>query len=85
MCNVVWRNGPRGVFFDESDGVWHPARLCNEICPKGNQQGDVTGADLILASEKVADPVRVRYMGRNRTCGTLFNEMSLPLGAFETP
>ena len=67
------------------DGVWYPADLCNEIVKEGNQKGDVTGTDLILVSEKVADPVRVRYMGQDRTCGTLFNEMSLPLGAFETP
>jgi len=65
------------------DGKWHPAVLNNKICASGNQQGEIDGAELVLKADGVADPVRVRYMGQNRTCGTLFNEMSLPLGPFE--
>jgi hypothetical protein len=29
-------------------------------------------------------PVKVRYMGAPRTSGTLYNEMSLPLGPFDS-
>ena len=35
-----------------------------------------------VASEEVAEPKAVRYMGRPRTSGTLYNEASLPLGPF---
>jgi len=61
-----------------ADGVWHPAKIENL------NAFVVEGPALVLASEEVAEPVRARYMGRNRTMGTLYNEMSLPLGPFET-
>ena len=43
----------------------------------------IDGPVIVLSSDKVAEPVKVRYMGRNRTAGTLYNEASLPLGPFE--
>ena len=60
------------------DGVWHDAKLENVA-----NFGIVDGKDLIVSSEKVSNPVKVRYMGKNRTAGTLFNEVTLPLGPFE--
>ena len=60
------------------DGVWHDAKLENVA-----NFGIVDGKDLIVSSEKVPNPVKVRYMGKNRTAGTLFNEVTLPLGPFE--
>lgn len=63
-----------------ADGVWHPARLQNV-----EKSGTVKGTTLELTSDKVARPVRARYLGRNRTMGTVYNEVSLPLGPFETP
>lgn len=59
------------------DGVWHDAKLQNV-----EKYGIVKGKDLIISSEKVPNPVKVRYMGKNRTAGTLFNEGNLPLGPF---
>ena len=32
----------------------------------------------------IGAPAKVRYMGRPRTAGTLYNEASLPLGPFES-
>jgi len=37
----------------------------------------------VVKSAKVPNPVKVRYMARPRLAGTLYNEASLPLGAFE--
>ena len=71
------------------DGVWQPARIVNFRQAK-NRDGKtyttdfIDGPDIVLASDKVAIPVKARYMGKDRTTGTMYNEMSLPLGAFET-
>jgi sialate O-acetylesterase len=62
-----------------ADGVWHPAKLLNV-----EKSGKVKGTTLELTSDKVARPVRARYLGRKRTMGTVYNEVSLPLGPFET-
>ena len=43
----------------------------------------IDGPKIVLSSEGVAAPVKVRYMGTPRTSGTLYNEASLPLGPFE--
>jgi hypothetical protein len=42
----------------------------------------VKGATLTVSSAKVPDPTKVRYLYKNRTAGTLYNEASLPLGPF---
>ena len=42
----------------------------------------IDGAEIVLSSEKVPVPTKVRYMGRSRTTGTLYNEALLPLGPF---
>ena len=39
---------------------------------------------IVLKSAKVAEPVKARFMALPRTASTLYNEASLPLGAFET-
>ena len=62
-----------------ADGVWHAAAICNY-----RNKDYVDGATIILASDKVPAPVKARYMGKNRTFGTMYNEASLPLGPFET-
>ena len=50
----------------------------------GGSTDFIDGPELVLKSEQVPDPVRVRYMGQPRTSGILYNEASLPLGPFET-
>ena len=71
------------------DGTWHPAKVENyrKTKDKTGQTVDsdyIDGAEIILSSEAVPAPVKVRYMGRPKTSGTLYNEASLPLGPFET-
>ena len=69
------------------DGAWQPAMIVNYRSKKdGGMDGNsyfIDGPEIVLASDKVAAPVKVRYMGKNRTSGTLYNEASLPLGPFE--
>lgn len=72
------------------DGVWQPAKVANYRKQKGRDGKDydtdyIDSAEIVLQSDKVASPVKVRYMGRPRTSGTMYNEASLPLGTFEFP
>lgn len=60
-----------------TNGVWYAAKLENV-----DQHGNVKGTKIILSSEKVPEPVNVRYMGEEKTAGTLYNEANLPLGPF---
>ena len=71
-----------------ADGKWHFAKVVNYRTEKGRngKRSDtdyIDGSDIVLASDKVPAPVKVRYMGQPRTTGTLYNEASLPLGPFE--
>ena len=67
--------------------------ICSDFGAQKNKVRDgkdydtdyIDGADIVLQSDKVANPVKVRYMGRPRTSGTMYNEASLPLGTFEFP
>ncbi|MGN0834069.1 MAG: sialate O-acetylesterase [Kiritimatiellia bacterium] len=72
-----------------ADGVWHPARIVNfgqwrDKTGKLLPTDRISGPSIVLASDAVAKPTTVRYLGRARTAGTMYNEASLPLGAFET-
>ena len=58
-------------------GVWHAAKLENI-----DSRGRVKGVTLTVSSTKVPEPVKVRYLYKNRTAGTVYNEGSLPLGPF---
>ena len=72
-----------------ADGDWRPAKVVNYRKGK-DRKGNVVdtdfvdGAEIVLEAEGVAAPAKVRYMGRPRTAGTLYNEASLPLGPFES-
>ena len=59
------------------DGEWKSAKLQNV-----EKNGVVKGVELVVKSEEVAAPVKVRYLVRPRTMGTVYNQMSLPLGPF---
>jgi sialate O-acetylesterase len=70
------------------DGKWYEAKVVNYRKGKDRQGKQVDtdyidGDTVIIASDAVAKPVKARYMGKNRTVGTLYNEASLPLGPFE--
>ena len=67
----------------------HAANLVDVVCVARithdfGGQVYIDGANIVLSSESVPEPVKVRYMGKPRTTGTLYNEASLPLGPFET-
>lgn len=68
----------------DGDGVWHPATIANGFSRDRETRGVIqNGPTLTLVAEGVAAPCGVRYMGRPKTSGTLYNELSLPLGPFE--
>ena len=60
------------------DNKFVPAKLANV---DGN--GRVRGADLVVSSEEVKEPCRLRYLYKSPFTGTLYNDVSLPLGSFE--
>ena len=71
-----------------TNGVWEAARIVNFRKARGRNKrmfdtDYIDGAKIVVKSDKVAAPVKVRYMGRPRTAGTLYNQASLPLGPFE--
>jgi len=71
-----------------ADGKWQEAKVLNYRKLKGRdgKESDtdyIDGAEIVLSSDGVPEPVKVRYMGKPRTAGTLYNEASLPLGPFE--
>ena len=72
-----------------ADGKWCEAVVANYRKGKDKNGNEcdtdyIDGAEIVLSSEGVPEPVKVRYMGKPRTAGTLYNEASLPLGPFET-
>ncbi|MBQ3341471.1 MAG: hypothetical protein IJI35_16550 [Kiritimatiellae bacterium] len=71
-----------------ADGVWHPAKVVNlrqnRVDGKRVDVFHVDSPDLVVQGDSVPEPAGVRYMHRPRTAGTLYNEMSLPLGCFST-
>jgi len=73
-----------------TNGVWQAAKIVNlKIGYDRKKKTDVPqpfvdGPKIVLKSDEVPEPVKARYMGKDRTMGTVYNEMSLPLGPFET-
>ncbi|MBO7683348.1 MAG: hypothetical protein J6T51_01305, partial [Kiritimatiellae bacterium] len=61
-----------------ADGAWKPADLQNV-----EKSGVVKGTELVVKSDAVPAPVKVRYMVRPKTMGTVYSQASLPLGPFE--
>ena len=71
-----------------ADGVWHPAFVVNANGGKTEKvswhtRGEVAGRDLVVASEKVEKPVKVRYLHNPPYVGKMFATSGLPLGPFE--
>ena len=71
-----------------ADGKWVKAYLVNanggakETKP-WQTRGEVKGADLVVAADGVADPVKVRYLSQKPWNGGLFAKSGSPLGPFE--
>ena len=69
------------------DGVWKPAKVVNLVEGKDRQgkpkfDGPVKGADLIVSSDEVKAPKRLRYLHSAPWFGSLYSDACLPLGAF---
>ena len=60
------------------DNRFVPAKLVNV---RGD--GNVNGADLVVAADGVQEPLRLRYLAKSPFTGTLYNDVSLPLGPFD--
>lgn len=61
------------------DGQWKSAAIKNL---KGDK-GLVDGARLVVEAEGVAAPKKIRYLHSRPWFGCIYNEVNLPLGAFE--
>ena len=62
-----------------ADGEWKPGEIKNL---KGDK-GLVNGAKLVVAAEGVSEPKKIRYLHTRPWFGCIYNEVNLPLGAFE--
>lgn len=70
-----------------ADGAWKPAKVRNLVMHKDRNgkeysDGQVNGKDLVVASDEVKDPVKLRYLHSAPWFGSLYNDACLPLGAF---
>ena len=60
------------------DNKFVPAKLVNV-----DGAGRVKGVDLVVAADGVKEPRRLRYLHKSPFTGTIYNDVSLPLGSFE--
>ena len=72
-----------------ADGVWKPAKIVNahnqdNVGKAYKCTGTIDGKVLKVRAEGVAGPKRLRYLHSRPWKGCLYNEVNLPLGAFET-
>lgn len=72
-----------------ADGEFKSAEITNIVAPlnkdtnKPDFKGLIEGCDLVIRANGVAKPRRVRYLHSAPWFGGLYNEVGLPLGAFE--
>ncbi len=70
-----------------ADGKFVPAKIENLVWGKGRDgkpkcDGNIKGAELVVSADGVAAPKKLRYLYSKPWFGCLYNESSLPLGAF---
>ena len=71
------------------DGKWKPASIRNLIVEKSQggakamYPGQIVGTTVRLSADGVERPVKVRYLHARPWIGNLYNEVNLPLGAFQ--
>ncbi len=62
-----------------ADGEWKPGRIVN----LDGENGNIKGARLVVEADGVAEPRRIRYLHSRPWFGCIYNEVNLPMGAFE--
>lgn len=82
------RSAEYGFEVAGADGVWRPAQIGNWRPTRGESsglaeyRGQIDGRDLVVWSDGVKEPKRLRYLHSRPWRGFLMNEAGLPLGAF---
>ncbi len=71
-----------------ADGVWKPAKIRNLRESKTREgkvyyDGPIDGKDLVVGSDEVKEPKKLRYLFKRPWFGALYSDACLPLGAFE--
>ena len=72
-----------------ADGAWKPAKIRNLGSYTRNGKphplfdGAVDGRDLVVGSDEVKEPVKLRYLFKKPWFGALYSDACLPLAAFE--
>ncbi len=87
VYDPAWKQNA-GFEIAGANGVWHPARILNvdggaRTPVVWKTKGIVKGRDIILVSDKVEKPLKVRYLFQKPWVGTLFATSGLPLGPFQ--
>ncbi len=82
------RSLDRGFEIAGADGVFKPARIENYNFGWGHKgkkhyNGTVKGKDLIVVSDEVKEPKKLRFLAKDPCEDFLYNESCLPLGPFE--
>ncbi len=76
---------PKGFEVAGEDGVFHPAKVVNALVENGYKGQMFVGQELLVASDAVKKPRRIRYLFQKPWVGTLYSSDSgLPLGPFES-
>lgn len=70
-----------------ADGIWKPAKIVNLVYSKSADgkvscNGSIEGRELMVASNDVRTPEKLRYLHSAPWFGSLYNDVCLPLGAF---
>ena len=70
------------------DGKWRPAKIHNVKKTRRSggslrYEGALEGRDVVISADGVDVPKAVRYLHASPWFGSLYNEMGLPLGAFQ--
>ena len=65
-----------------ADGAWKPAKVVNLAGDKNRFLGPLTGKDIVVAADGVAEPKKLRYLHSSPWFGSVYSDACLPLGAF---
>lgn len=86
ICRDTSRSAEYGFEVAGTDGQWHKAQIGNFRPTKSGAQveyrGQIDGEELVVWSDVVKEPKKLRYLHSSPWRGFLMNEAGLPLGAF---